>query len=108
MQEKLLLFILKMANACNYKVFSSSLWLFSDSLLIYYSSSTTYKMRYENLFYLRGLFELFPPTYLPYSITLNGLSSPESDLDLSHTNINGRSYLQPAQRHGFPAQQLKH
>jgi hypothetical protein len=46
-------------------------------------------MRYENLFYLRGLFERFPPTYLPYSITLNGLSSPESDLDLSHTNING-------------------
>jgi hypothetical protein len=65
-------------------------------------------MRSPYLFYLRGLFELLPPTYLPYSIALNGLSSPESDLDLSHPNINGRSYLQLAQRHGFPAQQLKH
>ena len=59
-----------MENACNYKVFSSSLWHFLDS----YSSN--YKMRYWISFYLRGLFKRFPPTYLPYSITLNGLSSP--------------------------------
>jgi hypothetical protein len=35
------------------------------------------KMRSKLIFYMRGLSELFPPIYLPYSITLNGLSSPQ-------------------------------
>jgi hypothetical protein len=96
MQEKLL-FVLNMANACIYKVFLSttcnkvstpSLLLYSQILSsILSTTTTTTKMRYKNLFYLRGLFERFPPTYIPYSIALNGLSSPLSDLDLSHTNI---------------------
>jgi hypothetical protein len=49
--------------------------------------------RDSKIFYMRGLFELFPPIYLPYSITLNGLSSPESDLDFSLTNIQGSLQL---------------
>jgi hypothetical protein len=54
---------------------------------------------------MRGLFELFPPIYLPYSITLNRMSSPESDLDLILTNIKGLPTLMPAQRHGSMEQQ---
>jgi hypothetical protein len=81
MQEKLLCYI-KLANACIYKVFLSSLWLSStQSSLIY---NNLLKMRYQNLFYLRGSSSASLQVYLLYSITLNGLSSPESDLDLSH------------------------
>jgi hypothetical protein len=82
MQEKLL-FVLNMENACIYKVFLSTACnkvsallfcsLLADPLLFY---SQLLQNEIQNLFYLRGLFELFPPTYLPYSITLNGLSSP--------------------------------
>jgi hypothetical protein len=44
-------------------------------------------------------------THLPYSITLNGLSSPESDLDLRLTKHSRLSTLMPAQRHDSMAQQ---
>jgi hypothetical protein len=85
MQEKLL-FVLNMENACIYKVFLSTACNKVSALLLsflhynYNSLTTThyYQNEIRNLFYLRGLFELFPPTYLPYSITLNGLSSPAS------------------------------
>jgi hypothetical protein len=89
MQEKLL-FVLNMENACIYKVFlstacnkvsallSSALYSYSPLLNSTSSLSTYYQNEIQNLFYLRGLFELFPPTYLPYSIALNGLSSPAS------------------------------
>jgi hypothetical protein len=103
MQEKLLLIILKWKMPVFTMVFLSSLWLFSLSL--HRSSSTTHlltsKMRSQNLFYLRGSSSASLQVYLLYSITMNGLSSPESDLDLSHTHIKCLSYLQPAQRHGF-------
>jgi hypothetical protein len=86
MQEKLL-FVLKwqmpvctrvfLSTACKKvsALLSSALY---SQILFNYNSTLLYKMRYENLFYLRGLFERFPPTYLPYSIALNGLSSPTS------------------------------
>jgi hypothetical protein len=64
----------------------------SYSMLCFYyfsnSSISPYK-RDSKIFYMRGHFEFFPPIYLPYSITLNGLSSIESDLDFSLTNIQG-------------------
>jgi hypothetical protein len=65
-----------MANVCLYKVFLSTAYnkvsalLFSSLLYANY-----YKMRPQNIFYLRGLLELFPPIYLPYSMALKGLSS---------------------------------
>jgi hypothetical protein len=79
---------IKMENACFYKVFlstacnkvsallSSSLYSQILSLLSMLALLTTKEIQY--IFYMRGLFELFPPIYLPYSITLNGLSSPLS------------------------------
>jgi hypothetical protein len=44
------------------------------SLTIY----STQKMRSENLFYLRGSSSASLQVHLPYSITINGLSSPAS------------------------------
>jgi hypothetical protein len=90
MQEKLL-FVLNMENACIYKVFLSTACN-KVSALLFYSLLTDFshtlqlsklsllltKNEIQNLFYLRGLFKLFPPTYLPYSIALNGMSSPTS------------------------------
>jgi hypothetical protein len=75
---------IKMENACIYKVFLSTacnkVSALSSALYSQILSTipTYYQMRYKNLFYLRGLLELFPPIYLPYSIALNGLSSPLS------------------------------
>ena len=89
-----------MENACLYKVFLSMAYNKVSALSILLSTrksssilSTSLLTQNEirNLFYLRGLFERFPPIYLPYSIALNGLSSPLSDLDLIHTNIKVRS-----------------
>jgi hypothetical protein len=63
MQEKLLLYYIKMANAYIYKgVLELSLALLNSTII-----ST--KMRSENLFYLRGLLECFPlnlPTLFNY------------------------------------------
>jgi hypothetical protein len=87
---------IKMANACFYKVFLSmacnkvsapSLFLSHrfSSLLSKLALPTAKEIQF--IFYLRGLFEHFPPIYLPYSIALNGMSSPLSDLYLSHTTF---------------------
>jgi hypothetical protein len=63
--------------------------------------------RYHRSFYMRGLFELFPPIYLPYSITLNGLSSPLSR-SRSQPYKTLKAYLpMPMQRHGSMAQHPK-
>ena len=100
-----------MENACLYKLFLSMAYnkvsapssaLYSQTL--FYPRRLTIK-RYNRYFYMRGLFKLFPPIYLPYSIILNGLSSPESHLDLNLTNIKGLPTLMPAQRYGSLAQQ---
>ena len=88
MQEKPL-FVLNMENACIYKVFLSTACNKVSSLL-FCSLLADYPLLHIllaldllpneilSLFYLRGLLDLFPPIYLPYSITLNGLSSPLS------------------------------
>jgi hypothetical protein len=85
-----------MENACFYKVFLSMACnkVSTPSLLLSHKfSSLLSKLalptakEIQFIFYLRGLFERFPPIYLPYSIALNGLSSPLSDLDLIHTTF---------------------
>jgi hypothetical protein len=93
LQEKLLLFVLikmplyKGVLSTNFNRVSAPSLCYSLSLSLFLSLSKNKEDL--SIFYMRGLFELFPPIYLPYSITLNGLSSPESDLDLSLTNIQG-------------------
>ena len=85
-----------MENACFYKVFLSMACnkVSTPSLLLSHKfSSLLSKLalptakEIQFILYLRGLFERFPPFYLPYSIALNGLSSPLSDLDLIHTKF---------------------
>jgi hypothetical protein len=73
MQEKLLLFVLIKcllykgvpSAGCN-KVSAPSLSLSQ----ILYALLDLLKTRPKKIFYMRGLFELFPPSYLPYSISL--------------------------------------
>jgi hypothetical protein len=103
MQEKLLLFFIKMENACIYKgVLELSLALLFSAL---HADPPTHlltsKMRSQNLFYLRGSSSASLQVYLPYSITINGCLVQRLDIDLTHTHIRFLSYLQPVQRHGF-------
>jgi hypothetical protein len=60
--------------------------LFFCSLL---ADSLTMRYNYNERYFTWGLFELFPPIYLPYSITLNGLSSPPSGSRSQPSNIKG-------------------
>ena len=93
---------IKMANACLYNVFLSTTcnkvsalyFLLSTCRLSHTTSLLPLSFYNEILkisFYLRGLFELFPPIYLPYSITLNGLSSPKIRSRSQPSNIKGLS-----------------
>jgi hypothetical protein len=52
--------------------------------------------------------ELFPPTYLPFSISLNGLSSPQIGSTSQPYKHLKPIYSMPAQRHGSMAQHPKH
>jgi hypothetical protein len=75
-----------LSTTCN-KVSAPSLLLSHrfSSLLSKLALPTTKEIQF--IFYLRGLFERFPPIYLPYSIALNGLFSLLSYLDLIHTTF---------------------
>jgi uncharacterized membrane protein YobD (UPF0266 family) len=107
MQEKLLFVLngkcLFLQGVPEHDFNKSRLLLFSlYSLKLFYY----YKMRSKLIFYMRGLFELFPPIYLPYSITLNGLSSPQIRSRSQPSNIKGLPTLMPVQKarlHGSTA-----
>jgi hypothetical protein len=77
-QEKLLLYSIKMENACLYKVFSISLWLFSSLLIYFLTPHLTTKMRSEKSLLLEGLIECFPPGPTTLFNYIKWLSSPAS------------------------------
>jgi hypothetical protein len=105
-----------MENACLYKVFlisdcnkvSSPSLLLSTRILSSHSTNSLLQNEILYFIYRRGLFELFPPTNLPYSITLNGLSSPASGSRYHPYKHLKPIYSMPAQRHDSMAQQPKH
>jgi hypothetical protein len=58
----------------------------------------------KSIFYLRGLFELFPPIYLPYSIALNGLSSPQIGSRSQHLQTLKTYLFYVCAKHGLMVQ----
>jgi hypothetical protein len=79
MQEKLLLFILKWQMPVFTKVFLSSLWLFSSLLYMQILTQLpTLPNEIRKSLLPEGSSSASLQVYLPYSITINGLSSPAS------------------------------
>jgi hypothetical protein len=93
---------LKLANACIYKgVLELSLaLLFSDLHEYPHTTTTPPKMRYENIFYLRGSSSTSLQVYLLYLITINGCLFQHLHLDLNRSSIKANLPML-AQKHGL-------